>query len=88
MNIPLKKYGGLPTFKNVPEVIFPILWVNEVCVWMCVCVCGLREGGKEVWTERRKEGRREGKGRLLVCVCVCVCVLERERKNKKRERNI
>lgn len=29
LNIPLKPYGGLPAFKNVPEVIFPIVWVNE-----------------------------------------------------------
>ncbi|XP_045106684.1 lysosome membrane protein 2-like isoform X4 [Portunus trituberculatus] len=29
LNIPLKRYGNLPSFKNVPEVIFPILWVNE-----------------------------------------------------------
>lgn len=29
LNIPLKRYGNLPSFKNVPEVIFPILWANE-----------------------------------------------------------
>ncbi|KAK7066711.1 Scavenger receptor class B, member 2 [Halocaridina rubra] len=29
INIPLKQYGNLPSFRNVPEVIFPILWVNE-----------------------------------------------------------
>lgn len=29
LNVPLKPYGSLPSFKNVPEVIFPILWVNE-----------------------------------------------------------
>lgn len=29
INIPLKPYGQFPSFKNVPEVIFPILWANE-----------------------------------------------------------
>ncbi|KAG7162957.1 Lysosome membrane protein 2-like 1 [Homarus americanus] len=29
INVPLKKYGNLPSFKNVPEVTFPILWINE-----------------------------------------------------------
>ncbi|XP_069987003.1 lysosome membrane protein 2-like [Penaeus vannamei] len=29
INIPLKPYGQFPSFKNVPEVIFPVLWVNE-----------------------------------------------------------
>lgn len=32
INIPLKPYGQFPSFKNVPEVIFPILWVNESAV--------------------------------------------------------
>ncbi|XP_071522481.1 lysosome membrane protein 2-like isoform X1 [Panulirus ornatus] len=29
VNVPLRRYSDLPTFKNVPEVIFPVLWVNE-----------------------------------------------------------
>lgn len=29
INVPLRPYGNLPSFKNVPEVTFPILWVNE-----------------------------------------------------------
>ncbi|XP_066983002.1 lysosome membrane protein 2-like isoform X2 [Macrobrachium rosenbergii] len=29
LNVPLKRYGSFPSFKNVPEVIFPIVWVNE-----------------------------------------------------------
>ncbi|KAK4299018.1 hypothetical protein Pmani_028674 [Petrolisthes manimaculis] len=29
INVPLRPYGNLPSFKNVPEVIFPVLWVNE-----------------------------------------------------------
>jgi len=29
VNVPLRQYGNLPSFKNVPEVIFPILFVNE-----------------------------------------------------------
>ncbi|XP_069954605.1 lysosome membrane protein 2 isoform X3 [Cherax quadricarinatus] len=29
INVPLRPYGNLPSFKNVPEVVFPVLWVNE-----------------------------------------------------------
>ncbi|XP_069954604.1 lysosome membrane protein 2 isoform X2 [Cherax quadricarinatus] len=31
INVPLRPYGNLPSFKNVPEVVFPVLWVNELC---------------------------------------------------------
>lgn len=29
INVPLRRYGSYPTFQNVPEVIFPVVWVNE-----------------------------------------------------------
>ena len=32
VNIPLRQYGSLPAFRAVPDVILPILWVNESAV--------------------------------------------------------
>ncbi|XP_045595505.1 lysosome membrane protein 2 [Procambarus clarkii] len=29
VNIPLRRYSNLPTFRSVPDVILPVLWVNE-----------------------------------------------------------
>jgi len=32
VNMPLRRYADLPSLKNVPELIYPILWVNETAV--------------------------------------------------------
>ncbi|XP_076039562.1 lysosome membrane protein 2-like [Oratosquilla oratoria] len=32
INLQLRPYGKLPSFKNVPEVVFPVLWINESAV--------------------------------------------------------
>ncbi|CAL4110951.1 unnamed protein product, partial [Meganyctiphanes norvegica] len=32
VNMPLRRYADLPALKNVPELIYPILWVNESAV--------------------------------------------------------
>lgn len=32
INIPIKRYSNLPSFRNVPDVILPVLWVNESVV--------------------------------------------------------
>lgn len=32
VNMPLRRYSNLPSFRNVSDVIFPILWVNESAV--------------------------------------------------------
>ncbi|KAK7079347.1 hypothetical protein SK128_013894 [Halocaridina rubra] len=32
VNMPLRRYSNLPSFRNVPDVIIPILWVNESAV--------------------------------------------------------
>lgn len=29
INMPLHRYGNLPAYQNVPDVIIPVLWVNE-----------------------------------------------------------
>ncbi|KAG7170474.1 lysosome membrane protein 2-like [Homarus americanus] len=29
VNIPLRQYSNLPSFRSVPDVILPVLWVNE-----------------------------------------------------------
>lgn len=31
-NIPLHRYSGLPAFRNIPDVILPVFWVNESAV--------------------------------------------------------
>lgn len=31
-NIPIKRYGDLPAYRNIPEVIVPVFWVNESAV--------------------------------------------------------
>lgn len=32
VNMPLRRYADMPSLKNVPELIYPILWVNESAV--------------------------------------------------------
>lgn len=32
VNMPLRRYANFPSLKNVPELIYPILWVNESAV--------------------------------------------------------
>jgi len=32
VNMPLRRYANFPALKNVPELIYPILWVNETAV--------------------------------------------------------
>ncbi|XP_076069936.1 lysosome membrane protein 2-like [Oratosquilla oratoria] len=32
INMPLRKYGRIPAFKQVPDLIYPIIWINESAV--------------------------------------------------------
>lgn len=31
-NIPLKRYGDMPSFRDIPELVLPVFWVNESAV--------------------------------------------------------